>query len=146
MRCTHIGIVLIASVLASQAASAADLVVIVNSANPTAAMDAKSVKAHFLKTKAAWADGETVRPVDHTGEAKQRAAFLGKVLGMSGTDVERYWIQRQYASADSPPARALDDASAIKLVKTFKGGIGFVSKEAAAAAGADVKVVLSVTY
>ena len=79
MRCTHIGIVLIASVLASQAASAADLVVIVNSANPTAAMDAKSVKAHFLKTKAAWADGEAVRPVDHSGEAKQRAARRSSV-------------------------------------------------------------------
>jgi hypothetical protein len=62
---------------------------------------------------------------------------------MSTADLERFWLEKQYASADNPLTKAPDDASVIKLVKAFKGGIGFVSKDAAEAAGADVKVVLT---
>lgn len=146
MRCIRIGIALVALALMAQAASAAELVVIVNPANPQDALDAKQVKSHFLKTIGSWGNGEKVRPVDQAGDAGPRAAFVAKVLGMSAADLERYWLEKQYASADNPPTKAPDDASVIKLVKAFKGGLGFVSKEAAAAAGADVKVVLTVTY
>ena len=63
---------------------------------------------------------------------------------MSTTELDRYWLERQYASADTPPAKAPDDATVIKIVKTFKGAIGFVSKEAAEREG--VKIVLIVEY
>jgi ABC-type phosphate transport system substrate-binding protein len=142
----RIGVALVALVLSAQAASAGELAVIVNAANPQAALDAKAVKSHFLKTIAAWGNGEKVRPVDQAGDGGARAAFVSKVLGMSPADLERYWLEKQYASADNPPTKAPDDASVIKLVKAFKGGIGFVSKEAAAAAGDEVKVVLTVAY
>jgi ABC-type phosphate transport system substrate-binding protein len=146
MRRNWIGVALVALTLSAQAASAAELVVIVNPANPQAALDAKAVKSHFLKAVASWSNGEKVRPVDQAGDAAARTAFVAKVLGMSAADLERYWLEKQYASADNPPTKAPDDASVIKLVKAFKGGIGFVSKDAAEAAGADVKVVLTVTY
>ena len=142
----RLGIALAALVLSAAAATAGELVVIVNAANPQAALDAKAVKSHFLKTIGAWSNGEKVRPVDSSGDAGARAAFVTKVLGMSPADFERYWLEKQYASAENPPTKAPDDASVIKLVKAFKGGIGFVSKDAAAAAGADVKVVLTLTY
>lgn len=146
MRRMYIGVAFLALALSAQAASAAELVVIVNPANPQAALDAKAVKSHFLKAVASWGNGEKVRPVDQSGDGGARAAFVAKVLGMSAADLERYWLEKQYASADNPPTKAPDDASVIKLVKAFKGGIGFVSKDAAEAAGADVKVVLTVTY
>ena len=141
-----LGTALVALVLTAQSASAAELVVIVNPANPASTLDAKAVKTHFLRTLAAWSNGEKVRPVDHTGEATQRTAFIIKVLGMSPGELERHFVEKQYASGDNPPTKASDDASVIKLIKSSKGAIGFVSKEAAVAAGADVKVVLTVTY
>jgi hypothetical protein len=142
----RLGILLAALAVAATAASAGELAVIVNAANPQTTLDAKAVKAHFLKTISTWSNGEKVRPVDSSDDAGARAAFVSKVLGMSASDFERYWLEKQYASADNPPTKAPDDASVIKLVKAFKGGIGFVSKDAAAAAGVDVKVVLTVTY
>ena len=142
----RIGAALAALVLSATTVSAGELVVIVNTANPQATLDAKAVKSHFLKSVAAWGNGEKVRPVDSSGDAAARAAFVSKVLGMSPADFERYWLEKQYASAENPPTKAPDDASVIKLVKAFKGGIGFVSKDAATAAGADVKVVLTLTY
>jgi ABC-type phosphate transport system substrate-binding protein len=145
MNYTRIAAFFAAAVLATITASAAEIAVVVNKANPESTMDAKSVKSHFLRTLAAWSNGEKVRPVDHGGEPAQRAAFLQKVLGMSAADFERFWLEKQYASADNPPTKAPDDASVLKLVKAFKGAIGFVSKEAAAA-DADVKVVLTIAY
>ena len=140
----HIGIACLALVLTGKAAAAEELAVIVNTANTTKALDAKAVKAHFLKTLSTWSSGDRVRPVDQADATGKRAAFLGKVLGMSSTEFERYWLERQYASADTPPAKAPDDATVIRIVKTFKGAIGFVSKEAAEREGA--KVVLIVQY
>ena len=140
----HIGLACLALVLTGQAVSAEELAVIVNPANTTASLDAKAVKAHFLKTLSAWSSGDRVRPVDQSDATPKRAAFLAKVLGMSETELERYWLERQYANADSPPAKAPDDATVIRIVKTFKGAIGFVSKEAATREG--VKTVLVVPY
>ena len=139
-----LGLGLLGLLLTAPIATAGDLVVIVNAANPIAAMDAKAVKAAYLKVSPTWGNGEKTRPIDM--ESPERAAFLAKVLGMTATDLERFWIEKQYASGDNPPTKASDEATVIKLVKTFKGGIGFVSKAAAAAAGADVKIVLTVTY
>ena len=139
-----LGLGLLGLLLTAPIAAAGDLVVIVNAANPVASMDAKAVKAHYLKSSPTWDGGEKIRPVDL--DSPERAAFLAKVLGMTATDLERFWIEKQYAGGDNPPTKAPDEAGVIKLVKTFKGGIGFVSKAAAAAAGADVKVILSVAY
>ena len=140
----HIGLAFLAFVLTTAAASAEELAVIVHPANTTASLDAKAVKAHFLKTQSAWGSGDRVRPVDQSDTTPKRAAFLAKVLGMSASELERYWLERQYANADSPPAKAPDDATVIRIVKTFKGAIGFVSKEAATREG--VKTVLIVQY
>jgi ABC-type phosphate transport system substrate-binding protein len=140
----HIGFAFLALLLTARAAAAEELAVIVNVANTTAALDAKAVKARFLKTLSTWSTGDRVRSVDQTDATPKRAAFLAKVLGMSPAELERYWIEKQYANADTPPAKAPDDATVIRIVKTFKGAIGFVSKEAAEREG--VKVVLILQY
>ena len=140
----HAGLSFLALLLIAAPAAADELAVIVNAANTTPALDAKAVKAHFLKTVPAWAGGDRVRAVDQSEATSKRAAFLGKVLGMSATELERYWLEKQYANADSPPAKAPDDATVIRIVKTFKGAIGFVSREAAEREG--MKIVLIVQY
>lgn len=140
----QVGIAFLALLMTGKAAAADELAVIVNVANATPSLDAKAVKAHFLKTTSSWTNGDRVRSVDQTDATPKRAAFLGKVLGMSSAELERYWLEKQYASADSPPAKAPDDATVIRIVKTFKGAIGFVSREVAEREG--VKVVLIVQY
>ena len=140
----RVAIVFLALVLPGPVAAADELAVIVNVANTTGALDAKTVKAHFLKTSSTWSNGDRVRPVDQIDVTPKRAAFLAKVLGMSPTELERYWIEKQYSNAETPAAKAPDDAAVIRIVKTFKGAIGFVSREAAEREG--VKVVLILQY
>ena len=132
--------------VAATASSADELVVIVNSANPNASLSAQQVKSYFLKRTEAWPNGEKVRPVDRDGESPERTALLSRVLGLSSDELKRYWIERQYANADHPPASVPDEASVVKFVAFFKGGIGFVTR-AGLRAGADgVKPVLTLSY
>ncbi len=126
-------------------AAAAELVIIVNSANPNAALSLAQAKSYFLKKSGTWQNGEKVRPVDREGDSPERRAMLAKVLGTSSDELKRYWIERQYANADQPPASVADDASVLKFVGFFKGGIGFVSKSALAGA-TGVKPVLTLTF
>ena len=75
----------------------------------------------------------------------ERQAFLAEVIGLSAAEVERYWIQKQYANAESPPTKVPDDESVIRMVQSFKGAIGFVSRAAFDAAdGSQIKAVLYV--
>jgi ABC-type phosphate transport system substrate-binding protein len=127
-------------------ASAGEMVVIVNAANGTASLTPRAARASFLKSSPNWKSGERIRPVDLSGASPLRSAFLAKVLGMTSEDLERYWIEKQYVSAEPPPQKAADEAAAIKAVKTNQGAIGFVSREALASGDAGVKAVLSVTY
>ena len=128
-------------------AQAEELVVIVNAANPNAALSLAQVKSYFMKKTGTWQNGEKVRPVDREGESPERKALLSKVLGISSDELKRYWLERQYASADQPPASVPDEASVLKFVAFFKGGIGFVTKGVLAGAGGkDVKPVLTLTF
>lgn len=110
--------------------ASAQIVVIVNAANPEDALSKDDVRAYFMRLERAWRNGEKVRPIDHPSASADRSTFITAVLGMSEADLERHWIQAQYASAESPPTKAPDTGAVISLVRSFKGGIGFVSKDA----------------
>ena len=125
--------------------AAGQVVVIVNSANEVSNLSQSDVKARFLKNSPSWDGGEKVRPVDQSANTAERDAFLSKILGLSASELERYWIEKQYASATNPPAKAPDDATVIRMVTSFKGGIGFVSQAAFDAADQSrIKAVLTV--
>jgi ABC-type phosphate transport system substrate-binding protein len=126
-------------------AAAEEIVIIVNAANPNATLTAQQVKAYFLKKSATWQNGEKVRPVDHEGESPERKAFLAKVLGLSSDELKRHWLERQYATADQPAANVPDEASVVKFVAFFKGGVGFVSRSGLGKAEG-VKAVLTVSF
>ena len=128
-------------------AHAGEVCIIVNSANPIESLTAKEVRDLFVKTVTSWSSGERIRPSDQKGNSPDRDAFLSKVLGFSSEELERHWVERQYASAENPPTKFDDDESVIKFVTAFKGGLGFVSKSSLLAyTGKGVKPVLTIKY
>jgi len=130
---------------ATTRAAAEELVVIVNAANPNSALTVQQAKSYFMKKSGAWQNGEKVRPVDREGDSPERKAMLAKVLGLTSDELQRYWLEKQYAAAEQPAASVPDEASVLKFVAFFKGGIGFVTK-AALAKAEGVKAVLTVTF
>ena len=110
--------------LRTQANAERHLVIIVNRASDTSNLSAESVKAYFLKQHKEWPSGEKVRPVQQ--ESDLHSVFLGKVLGMSSADYERYWLERRYSAAETTPKTVEDDEAVLKFVGAMKGAIGYV--------------------
>ena len=110
--------------VARSAHAARRLAVVVNRASPLSSLSAEAVRAYFLKQHKEWAFGEKVRPVQQEGPA--HAAFLARVLKMSNSDYERYWLERKYSAAETPPKAVDTDLAVAKFVGTMKGAIGYV--------------------
>ena len=114
----------------STPAAGQEVVVIINADNGATDLTATQVRRYFLKTSPTWNDGEKVRPVDRVGASEERETFLNQILSLSPSEFERYWIERQYANAQSRPIRVSDDSEVLRMVESFKGAIGFVSATA----------------
>jgi ABC-type phosphate transport system substrate-binding protein len=125
---------------AASPAAAEDLVVIVNSENPAAALSENDLRDYYFKRKRQWPDGTTVRFLDRVPETPIRKSFLRKFIKKTTEDVELYWIGQKLYSGDSAPLRESSDALTVQFVSSFKGAIGYVSASAALA-GRNVKAV-----
>lgn len=121
------------------------LAVVVHRSSPVSSLSAEAVRAYFLKHHKEWASGEKVRPVQQEGSAHQ--AFLSRVLKLSSSDYERYWLERKYSAAETPPKSVDDDAAVVKFVGAMKGAIGYVDWSSLdESARAKVKVIHAVDY
>ena len=139
---------MVATVMLTSSASfaVAEVVVIVNTRNPVESLSRREAKGRFLKNPSTWRDGTKVYPVDMEVDSPERKQFLTEVLGMSASQLKRYWIARQYATAETPPPTVRKDAAVIEMVGSTTGGIGFISRDALKRYGnANVKVVFALS-
>jgi ABC-type phosphate transport system substrate-binding protein len=111
------------------AGSAADLefVVIVNTANPAAALPRDAVAKIFLKTSRSWDNGNPAKPVDLPVGAAAREAFSREVLHQSAGAIDERWQRQIFSGRDVPPPRKGSDAEVIQYVSRNPGGIGYVA-------------------
>jgi ABC-type phosphate transport system substrate-binding protein len=132
-------------VLSAFAPAAPELSIIVNKENTVEKLTTAEVKLYWLrKIKKRWPDlNKNIKPVDRKSGNPEQDAFYKKVLGMSAADVETYFSQRQYESAEKPQDKFPSDAAIIDFVAEEAGAIGFVNTSSLSAeAKAKVKVVL----
>jgi ABC-type phosphate transport system substrate-binding protein len=114
--------------------------VVVHRDSPAANLSADAVRGYFLKHHKEWASGQKVRPVQQEGSS--HGAFLRKVLRMSSAEYERYWLERKYSAAETPPKSVEDDEAVVKFVGAMNGAIGYVESTALSeAARSKVKVI-----
>jgi len=121
------------------------LAIVVNRGASTSSLTADAVKSYFLKQHKQWPSGEKVRPVQQ--ESAVHAVFLSKVLKMSGADYERYWLERKYSAAETPPKTVEDGAAVVKFVGAMNGAIGYIDVgELDAKAREKLRVIHVVSY
>ncbi|MEJ0031905.1 MAG: hypothetical protein WDO15_16690 [Bacteroidota bacterium] len=128
-------------------APSAEIAIIVNKENTIDKLTLSEAKLYWLrKIKKRWPDiNKNIKPVDRKSGNPEQDAFYGKVLGMSATDVETYFSQRQYEAAEKPQDKFNSDAAIIDFVAEETGAIGFVNSASLTAdAKSKVKIVLIV--
>jgi ABC-type phosphate transport system substrate-binding protein len=124
-----------------------EIAVIVSKENTIDKLSSGEVKLYWLrKIKKRWPDlNKNIKPADRKSKCGEQDAFYSKVLGMSASDVETYFTQKQYESAEKPQDKFTSDADIITFVSEEAGAIGFVNAASLTAeAKAKVKVVLIV--
>ena len=101
--------------------------VIVNAANPVAALSRIQVSRLLLKKVTGWENGKAVEPADLAEAAPAREALSQAVHGRGTAAVKSYWQQRIFSGADVPPPEFSSDADVVAYVKARRGAIGYVS-------------------
>lgn len=132
-----------ATVFLSPATS--EIAIIVNKENPVGQLSAGEAKLYWLrKIKKRWpVVNKNIKPVDRKTSNADQDTFYSKVLGMSATDVETYFNEKQYESGEKPQDKFNSDEAIIDFVSQEVGAIGFVNVASLTAeAKARVKIVL----
>lgn len=126
-------------------APATEIAIIVNKENTMDKLSVGEVKLYWLrKIKKRWPDlNKNIKPVDRKTGNPEQDAFYAKVLGMTASDVETFFSQRQYESGEKPQDKLANDAAIIDFVSEEAGAIGFVNTASLTPeAKAKVKIVL----
>lgn len=122
-----------------------DIAIIVNKENTVDKLSSGEVKLYWLrKIKKRWPDlNKNIKPADRKSKNSDQDTFYSKVLGMTASDVETYFTQKQYESGEKPQDKFASDAAMIDFVSEEAGAIGFVNTASLSPeAKAKVKVVL----
>lgn len=103
--------------------------------------DANAVRRVFLARQRFWRAGIVARPVNQRAQSPLREAFSRAVLGGRVQDFAGYWND-QYFHGTAPPPTLASDEAVLRYVTRTPGAIGYVTLDAARAAGDTVRIVL----
>ena len=103
---------------------------IVNRQNPVTSVSLRDVLDYYFKKNRQWPDDVPVRFIDRNSASPERQAFLNRYLRKSSSDVDLYWFGQKLHTGDSVPIQVGSDSMVVQLVKSFRGGIGYISASA----------------
>jgi len=103
-----------------------DIFVIVNAANPVAALSQKEVLDIYMGRKRAFPSGEYVLSFDQARDGVVREQFYRMLTGMSLSQVNGYWSRLMFTGQLLPPQPLPDDSAVLDVVRRNTGAIGYV--------------------
>ncbi|MFM2090329.1 MAG: hypothetical protein RLZZ127_818 [Planctomycetota bacterium] len=115
-------------------------VVVVNSANPAAEISRDDLAAMLDGKKANWADGARVVLVTNP-DSPAHEPFLKTYANKTPQQFGTAWKKIVFTGKGSAPTVAKSDAEMLAAVQGQPGALGYLSEEAAKAAGAAVKIL-----
>jgi hypothetical protein len=126
-------------------ASTTEYVMIVNSNNTIGEMSKDECKLYYLKkVKKRWPGiNKNIKPSKLKITNATQKFFYYNVLLMTEQDVEYYFSQKQYSSAELPPAAFDSESEIVQYVSNEIGAIGFVKESSI---GSDMKSKVKIIY
>lgn len=109
------------------ACAAADLVVVVNAANPVKSMTADEVTALYLARSRNFPNGEFALVFDQPRDSPQRERFFKLVANMGLSQVNTYWSRLMFSGQEIPPQSLPNEQAVIDIVRRNPGAIGYLS-------------------
>jgi ABC-type phosphate transport system substrate-binding protein len=132
---------LLLAVLAGAAGApvqAADVVVVVNKANPNTP-DKAFIARLYTGEARSWPDGPAAALIDQAEDSPVRADFSSQVLGRSVSNLKAAWAQLIFTGKGLPPKVIDGDAEVKRAVAANRNAIGYIK---AGSVDDTVKVIL----
>lgn len=123
--------------LLSTFAAAGDWALVANPAVGASSVSKADLKRIYTGKKSQLGSGKVV-PVMLSESNPAAAAFLQEVLGMSGAEYKKYWVDAQIKGEGSAPMTQKSSGAAVAIISELPGGIAIVEKSAT---GGSVKVI-----
>lgn len=117
----------------------AEIVVIVNSKNPTTSLNATQVERLFLGKSSSFPDGAAALPIDQPKGA-ERDQFYLKATGKTASQLKAYWSKMVFTGAGQPPQEIESAQDVVDLVAKNPNVLGYIEKSAV---NSSVRVVYS---
>ncbi len=105
----------------------AEVVVVVNKANPAATVTKKVLERYFLKKTTTWDTGIKIVPIDLPATDPVREDFSKTILGRTPREVESHWISQSLLGGKSAPEVVTNSALVKKYVAADPGAIGYIN-------------------
>lgn len=105
----------------------AEVVVVVNKANPATTVTKNVLERYFLKKTTTWDTGIKIAPVDLPATDPVREEFSKTILGRTPREVESHWISQSLLGGKSAPEVVTNSALVKKHVAAEPGAIGYIN-------------------
>lgn len=113
----------------SRAAAADDVVAVVSSKSPVAALNAAQVADIFLGKTNRFPDGTLAVPVDLPEESPARERFYAEYAGKSPAQVKAHWSKIIFTGRGQPPKQVANGAEAKKFLAENPNAIAYVDSK-----------------
>jgi ABC-type phosphate transport system substrate-binding protein len=80
----------------------------------------------YLGRKNSYSDGTSIDPVDQSEDSAIRNKFYQSVVGMSNSEVNRYWSRLRFSGKGTPPRIITGDQAVRDWVASHPGAIGYI--------------------
>jgi hypothetical protein len=101
-------------------------------------LDTDGLRAVFLRKRMFWSDKRRIVPLNYPAGHPLRASFDRALLGFSGDESARYWIDERIRHGTEAPMSIATESLLARVVKQLPGSIGYVP---AGTAPAGVRVI-----
>lgn len=102
------------------------LMVVVNSRAGVRSVSRDELESMFVLTRRSWPNGTRVVVLNLENGTPERTYFDHVVLGMSPTQVARFWIDRRTRGGGDAPTRVPSAAMVMKVIPALTGSVGYV--------------------
>lgn len=104
----------------------AQLVVVVNSQNPTASLSKKELSNIFKQRQKSWKSGGIIDVLNLPKDDPLREGFSEKILDKSPSEMEKYYLKRALSGKGQPPRTVQSSVDVKNIVSRNVKAIGYM--------------------
>lgn len=108
------------------ATAGAEIVVVVNHANPADSLSRREVVDLYMGRTQFFADGSLVLRLDQAPQSKERQEFYRGLVNKSVAEVNAYWAKLLFSGRASPPQVVEGNKAVLAAVRDNKNAIGYI--------------------